>query len=465
MDILLIDPPYKSLKGVGIDCAYTMGLASLCAYLNDNRVEASILTGDLLADMAPGNILNMDAAAYARGQAAYRQAILSADHPVWSRITRAITDCGPKAVGIMYLTPAKAAVEKVAAIVKSVNAAIPVIAGGHHPTFCYNQVLANRHIDFAIKGEGEIPLLKLAREIISGNQNWKAVPNLAYRDAVGAIHSTKEADFVSDLDALPFAARDRVLGCDYQIYRTHYLYTARGCPYTCSFCSDNNMWRYKVRRRRVDHVLAELRMLKADYDPAFVDISDGTFTYDRKYLIDFCERMIAEDLGLMWRCTARYDNLTADLLKLMRRANCFGLYFGLESGSARMLDEMHKQTTPAKMLEASQMVRDSGIISMASVILGLPEERPEDVKQTLTLMRRMACDLFDINCYVPLPGTSDYDHMDPEAFNRIDWLQVGFKSLTTNFSKHISDQQFKQFIREAYQIADDARRQFMQRMA
>jgi radical SAM superfamily enzyme YgiQ (UPF0313 family) len=111
------------------------------------------------------------------------------------------------------------------------------------------------------------------------------------------------------------------------------------------------------------------------------------------------------------------------------------------------------------------MVQDSGIISMASVLIGLPEEKPEDVEQTLELMRGLACDLFDINCYVPLPGTQLFNEMNREEFDRIDWMQVGFKSLTTNFSKHIKNQQFKEFLLEAYQIADDARLNFVDRMA
>jgi radical SAM superfamily enzyme YgiQ (UPF0313 family) len=465
MDILLIDPPYKSFKGMGIDCAYNMGLACLAAYLNAQGVEASILTGDLLADMAPGNMLNMDAAAYARGQANYQKAIRDDDHPAWKRISEVIEASSPSAVGIMYLTPAREAVAKTAALVKAVDPAIPVIVGGHHPTFRATQVLAEGHIDFAIRGEGEIPLAALVHEIIGGNRNWSTVPGLTYRDAAGAIHHTKDADPVADLDSLPYGARNRVLHCDYQAHRTHYVYTARGCPYTCAFCSDSRMWGRRVRRRSVSHVLAELRQLKADYDPAFVDISDGTFTYDQSYLNEFCERMIAEDLNLMWRCTARYDNLTAGMLQLMKKANCFGLYFGLESGSPRILQAVHKNTTPAQILETSKMVQDNGIVSMASVLLGLPDETPEEVEQTLDLMRHMTCDLFDINCYVPLPGTPLFDAMDPEEFDRIDWTQVGFKSLTTNFSKRIDDRRFREFVLEAYRIAEDARVKFMERMA
>jgi len=463
MDILLIDPPYKSLRGIGVDCAYAMGLASLAGYLTASGIDAAILTGDLLVDMAAGNILNMDANAYAEGQAAYKKALLDDGHPLWSRIVSAIVASRPQAIGIMYLTPARDVVEKIAALVKQIDADLPVIAGAHHPSFRPADVLQNRNIDFAVRGEGELPLTKLVREILDGRHNWANVPGLTYRDADGTLRSTADADLIADLDSLPVAGRDCVLDGNYRKYRTHYVHTARGCPSSCAFCSDSRMWRHAVRRRSVSNVLAELRLLKAEYDPAFVDFSDGTFTFDPKYLRHFCQAMIAEDLNLMWRCTARFDNLTPDRLRLMKAANCFGLYLGLESGSADILKSVNKKTSPARILEAGQMIRDSGMISMASVLVGLPDEKPADIRETLALMRKMDCDLFDVNCYVPLPGTPLASAMDPGAFESIDWMETGFKSLTTNFSRHMTNRQFQEFVLEAYQIAEEARLKFLHR--
>jgi radical SAM superfamily enzyme YgiQ (UPF0313 family) len=324
--------------------------------------------------------------------------------------------------------------------------------------------MKNPHIDFAIRGEGEIPLLRLVQEIIDGGHHWEKVPSLTYRDPAGALRSTKAIDLIADLDTLPFAARDRVLHGDYQKYRTHYLPTARGCPNNCTFCADTSMWRHTVRRRSVANTLDELRMLKVEYDPAFVDFSDGTFTFDPKYLQRFCEAMIAEGLNMMWRCTARFDNLSPGMLQLMQKAGCFGLYLGLESGSMDILERVNKKTNPTQILETGKMIRSSGLVSMVSVLLGLPDETPEDVSQTLTLMRKMECDLFDVNCYVPLPGTPLKNAMGPEAFGSIDWMEAGFKSLTTNFSRHMTHQQLHDFVLEAYQIADEARLKFLNRL-
>ena len=100
---------------------------------------------------------------------------------------------------------------------------------------------------------------------------------------------------LTNLDELPFLARDLVLNCNYDIYQVHCLSTARGCPYLCSFCADKNLWGGKVRRRSVDNVIKELKLIENTYKVNFVDFDDGTFTYNKKYLQKFCNTMISEN--------------------------------------------------------------------------------------------------------------------------------------------------------------------------
>ena len=94
-----------------------------------------------------------------------------------------------------------------------------------------------------------------------------------------------------------------------------------------------------------------------------------------------------------WRCTARYDNINKEMLDIMKKANCTGMYFGLESGSENVLKSMKKMITVEKIVEASNMVYDSGIKSVASVLFGLPEETCQDIENTLDLMKKLRVDL------------------------------------------------------------------------
>ncbi|MFC1990872.1 B12-binding domain-containing radical SAM protein [Chloroflexota bacterium] len=465
MDILLIDPPYVSLKGRSIERGYTVGLTSLAAYLRNADIETAVLMGDLLMDsrsgliatLLPGVGTNQDANKYAAGQLQYQKIIDDKDHIVWKRLTDIVNQTKPGAVGISYMTPSKHVVERVAGLIRAIDRDIKIIVGSFHPTFCPEEVMQNPDIDFIVGGEGEIPLLGLVKELKKNSPKWETVPGIYYRDSDGQVRNNPGVDLISNLDELPFLARDLVLNCDYAQYRLHGISTARGCPYTCSFCSERRLWGGKVRRRSVNNVIKELKLLDNAYKVNYVDIVDGTFTFDRKYLQEFCNAIINEKLKIKWRCLARYDNLDEGLLKLMKQANCSGMYFGLESGSNRMLKYIDKKITVDKIIEVSKMVYDSGIASATSILIGLPEENKKDMEETLELMKKVKTDIFDVNNYSPLPGTTLYDAMSEEDRNNIDWRKVAFKSFDNHFSKNISNDDFTRYRSEAYKIADNVR--------
>jgi len=467
LDVLLIDPPYCSLKGIPTDVGYNIGLTSLAAYLRKEGFDTAVVMGDLLMDlpfMSAWGWFTVNLRKYAEGQLQYCAIVDDKNHPVWQKIAAIVREKQPKAVGIAYLTPLRNAVERVAGIVKEVDRNIKVIAGSAHPTLCPEEVMQNPDIDFVIRGEGEIPLAGIAEQLRKGKPDWDSVPGIYYRDEQGHVMNTPSPAPIANLDELPFAARDAVLGCDYNRFRVHCLTTARGCPYTCSFCSDRKLWGGKVRRRSVDNVIAELKHLEQNYKVDVVDFSDGTFTYDRKYVEAFCDAVIKNKIGLRWRCTARYDNLDESLLKLMKRANCGGLYLGAESGSDRILDTMDKKITAAQIMRVSKMVHNAGLDSITAILIGLPDETKEDIETTLNLMRHLKTGIFDVSSFIPLPGTPAWETI-PEADKKdIDWRKVSYKSFDNYFLKNVSGEDFRKYMSEAYKIAGKAQRRTVIRL-
>ena len=463
MDILLIDPPYVSLKGMPIDRGYNMGLTSLAAYLRSKDLDAAVLMGDLLIETQPNFFrsllpgVNQDVKKYAAGQQQYELVVNDNEHIVWKRIIDIIKKTRPSCVGISYLTPLKCVVERIAHLIKETDNDIPVIVGSFHPTFVPNDVMLNPDINFVVRGEGEIPLLHLIEVLKKDNPKLETVPGISYREKNGQVKHNPVAEIIHNLDELPFPARDLVMNCNYDSYRLHSIITARGCPYTCSFCADRRLWGGKVRRRSVGNVIKELKLLSDTYNMSCVDIVDGTFTFDRKYVKQFCRSIIQHKLNIKWRCTARYDNLDEDLIQLMKKANCDGLYFGLESGSDRLLKTMGKKIAVSKILEISKLVYESGIPSAASILLGLPDESKEDIVETLKLMRKVKTDLLDVNSYIPLPGTPLYDAMSETERRNVDWRKVGYKSMDSYFSKSLSHADFQKYRAEAYKIANNIR--------
>lgn len=468
MDVLLIDPPYTSLKGVSTDCGYHIGLTSLAAYLRNEGFETAVLMGDLLVDSLRSNRnrgFTYDVKEYAAGQRAYEATVDNKNHATWKQLANIVAEANPAVVGISYLTPLKYVVERIAGLVKDINRDIKIVAGSSHPTFCPEEVMQNPNVDFVIRGEGEIPLLSLVKEFKKASPRWEKVPGIYYRNGSGQVSNTNGVKLIENLDELPFIARDLVLNCDYNHYRLHSIATTRGCPYTCAFCADKRLWGGKVRRRSVAKIIEEMKLLKDTYKIDYVDFADGTFTYDRRYLRSFCKAMIDLKLDINWRCTARYDNLDEEILQLMKQANCAGLYFGLESGSNRVLKSIDKKITVKQIIKVSKIVHDSGIPTATSVLLGLPDETKEDMEETLKLMKKVKADLFDVNSYTPLPGTSLYDAMNEEEKKSIDWRKVSLKSFDSYFSKSMSQDDFKKYISDAYRIANGVRRKTLLRFA
>lgn len=454
MKILLIDPPYKALKGVGSECGYSISTVSLASYLRQGGMEVAVVTGNLLADLPVQTSLSFKVKEYAKGQEDYEKILDTDIHPIWEKLAQEIRNYKASAIGITYLTPAKAVVEKIARIIKSIDQNIKTIVGGYHPTFCPDEVMQNPDIDFIIRGEGEIPLLQLSKSLKNGENKLAAIPGLVYRKK-NVIHTNPPAPMIHNLDVLPFPARDLVQNCDFTKYKGHYLSTARGCPYECSFCSDKQFWGKKVRRRSVGNIIQEIKHLKKTYDINYLDIVDGTFTYNESYVQEFCNAIIDEKIKIKWRCTARFDNISEALLQLMKRANCLALYFGLESGCDRTLKAVNKRFTIDKVIKSSELVYKSGLVSITSIILGLPQEKKQDIEQTLKLMRKLKTDIFDINCYVPLPGTPFYDLLTAVEKKNIDWRKAAYKSYHNHFTNNISQEDLRHLVDEAFTIAED----------
>jgi anaerobic magnesium-protoporphyrin IX monomethyl ester cyclase len=473
MDILLIDPPLFSLKNLSTRRAYCIGLTSLAAYLREEGVDSAILSGDTLVPISSGNSftslipdwLKKSAKDVTSLQKTSEENTNNKDFLVWQRLVSKVRQISPLAVGIPYISPLKAVADRIAGLIKEVNPDIKVIAGAFHSTFCPEDVLRNPDVDFVVRGEGEIPLLALIREIKHDSPKWENVPGIHYRDSDGQIKSNPSVALIENLDQLPFPARDLVLDCDYKQFNNHSLITNRGCPYKCTFCSDKKLWGGIVRRRSVPNVIEEIKLLKNIYDINYIDIVDGTFTYDRQYIQSFCRAMIDNEFGINWGCTARYDNLDKELLALMKKAGCYGIYVGLESGSNKILESMVKKETVERNIEVSKMIYDSGLMQVTSVLLGVPDEEKEDIEKTIEVMRRIKTDFFDVNNYIPLPGTPLYDAMSVEEKQAINWQKIGYKSAEGFFSKRLTREELHEYQSEARDIADSLRRRSIVRLA
>ena len=288
--ILLISPPYASLRGLLPTPVSHLGLLYLAAYLRQHGYEAKVFISDMWTDVKPKFMPSMRS--YLKGWNNYREYISGRKgHDIWKKIEDTVRDYQPAIVGITSTSPEIDSTYRVASIVKSVSADIYTVMGGPHATLLPDQAM-NDDIDFLVQGEGELPLLKLAQEISEGSRSWDSIPSLSFKTPDGTQEDNPRGQPIADLDSLPFPARDLVITPDGYELNGHSILATRGCAYRCAFCADREMWG-KIRCRSAANVADEIqdiisRIPKTDR----LYFADGTLTFDRKFLLALCSEIV-----------------------------------------------------------------------------------------------------------------------------------------------------------------------------
>jgi anaerobic magnesium-protoporphyrin IX monomethyl ester cyclase len=329
----------------------------------------------------------------------------------------------PDVVGCTAITPSIYKAERVLEIAKQVHPETVTVLGGIHATFMYTQVLAEAPwIDTIVRGEGEEILINLIRVIDQGK--WPAerhsVKGLAFTETGPEgpqIVATAAAPTIKDLDAVE--ADWGILEWDKYKYiplncRVAIPSMARGCPFTCSFCSQWKFWRdYRVRDPK--KVVDEIETLYKKYDIGFFILADEEPTINRKKFIQFCELLIERGLNekVLWGINTRVTDILRDeeYLPLYRKAGLIHVSLGTEAAAQLKLDLFNKETKISDNKKAIQLLRDAGIVVEAQFIVGLENETAETLEETYRMAVEWKPDMANWSMYTPWPFTSLFQEM------------------------------------------------------
>ena len=319
----------------------------------------------------------------------------------------------PDVVGTTAITPAIYEAEEVLRIASEAAPDALRVLGGIHATFMYPQVLAEApHIDVIVRGEGEEIMTALMRAVSEGR--WPAdrarIKGLAYVDGAEIV-ATPAAPTVKDLDGID--PDWSILEWEKYIYvplgvRVAIPNMARGCPFTCSFCSQWKFWRdYRVRDPK--KVVDEIETLVNDHGVGFFILADEEPTINRKKFIEFCEELIARGLPerIQWGINTRVTDIYRDreLLGFYRRAGLVHVSLGTEAAAQLKLDQFNKETTVAQNKEAVRLLREADIFVEAQFIVGLDNETAETLEETYRMAWDWQPDLANWAMYTPWPFT------------------------------------------------------------
>lgn len=325
---------------------------------------------------------------------------------------RAVAEMRPEVVAFQVFTMNRvstfAAMEKLQVLYPGIR----IVLGGVHASTMSPQILEKFHASIIVRGEGEITLLELL-DVFLGKRNLQDVAGLAYWD--GGVKLTRERELIEDLDSLPNPKHEIFFESDASRTVAHVI-SSRGCPFDCSFCCLKVISRRRYRTRDIGLVLEEIKELKQKYPRlAEVQFHDDTFLLDNKRVIEFCRMAVKEKLGLRFVCSARVKPVSGEMFSWMKKAGFVKIMFGLETGSPRLLESIHKAITREDVLNLFHVIKPYDFNITTFLMCGFPGETAETVQETIELVQQTQRISYNLVAGVGklwvYPGTEVYEVM------------------------------------------------------
>lgn len=272
-----------------------------------------------------------------------------------------------------------------------------IIYGGPHASFTSEDTLRhNPAIDFIVHGEGEYTCLDLV-QWVHDTGDVTALPQIkgiSYRNETDAIVTTGWRPFITDLDALPMPARELVpldkygTKLEYLELPATSIMTSRGCPVACSFCSASKMFGRSYVTRSATNIVDEIEHLIDVHGIEGYKIFDSTFTLNRKHAESVCDELLRRGITIPWECEVRVGTVTKALLQKMKKAGCYYIDFGAESGDQETLKRMHKGIQLEKTVELFALAKELGLRTKVFFSIGHIEESRKAAKRTVSFIRK-----------------------------------------------------------------------------
>ncbi len=302
-----------------------------------------------------------------------------------------------------------------------------VVLGGPHATMLPELTLKETKADFVIKGEGEEIFYRLIKEIASGKVNRR--------------QKIRQGSFIKNLSALPFPDWEQMDPRTYQkaphggvvkAFPVAPIMTTRGCPYECKFCASPKLWQRTIRFRQPKEVVKEIKYLIENFGVREIHLEDDNFTLKRAHVEAICQLILKAKIKVAWATPngIRADKVDLPLLRLMKKAGCYFVAFGIESGNQEILNNVAKHSNLQVIKKAVKMAHQAGLITQGFFIFGLPGETKETIRETINFAKGLPLDKAQFLMLDIIPGSALWDelkfakkvnwHLD--SYHEISWL-------------------------------------------
>lgn len=347
----------------------------------------------------------------------YRQIMEDPEHPLWSQIVDSVLKLNPEVIGFSACTPTMTFVNLVSRKLRKQTDA-KIILGGPHPTALPHRSLAESGADYVVVGEGE----RSMRKILNGSEDQvlRSVP-------------------FNPLDDLPFPSRHLLNPEHYTDEAMGYIVSSRGCPYNCLFCASHSLWGRNPRFRSAENLADEIEQVYNTYRTRRFRFTDDLFGLDKKRVKAFGEDLRKRGVDIRFRCGNRVDTVDRELLELLKKAGCYQISYGVESGNQRILDLIRKGTSVDQAVKAISKTKEVGINTIAFFMVGHPTETLQEIQDTVRLIEKVDADRTGLNLVTPLPGTDLVKYVGGEENLNGDWWKYFFQGKAFKSISNLSD--------------------------
>lgn len=408
MRIQLINAPMKKCKRVGGEIISTMwppyALMCLSAYIKSKYLDNEDSSSPLEIKITDSVLIGM------------------------AETKKRINEFQPDIIGLTFLTPnATGAYD----LINDIRDELPrslIVCGGVHATALPEEVLTRSKADLVVIGEGERTFYEIVKARQNGIEKPVDIEGIAHLKNGFVVRTADRKP--SKLDELPMPGYDFVEDLDaYKGFRFKkkskemYVMSTRGCPFNCCFCS-NVVWKIKqpyFRMRSPENYVNELEDLIKKYGiEEFFDMADE-FNCNHRWALEVCQEIIDRKLNVWWKCQLRVDKVTEELARALKRAGCWYVHIGAETGNQATLDGINKKVSLEQIERSCTILRDHGIkVNALFMLYNIWEEdgklRFEDVQENMNtldfakdLLSRNLASTIGVTITTPYPGSRLYD--------------------------------------------------------
>lgn len=335
---------------------------------------------------------------------------LPLDGRLYAAIAQDLCQSEPDVIGFMTECDSYHHLLSVCEHIKTLRPSCTIVLGGPHASAVAHSTLESQEaVDAIVIGEGESSFPALLKAIASGS--GVGVPGTVRKEN-GRMLDGGPGLLVPSLDHLPVPA--------YDLYQPDpgeemFLEAGRGCPFQCTFCSTAPYWKRRHRVKSAERIVMEVNLLVKRFGTKRIHFTHDLFTTHRAWVIEVCRALISAGAPVRWTCSARVDTVDEQLLSLMADAGCNAIYFGIESGSERILREIKKDIPLEESFRILSACHRVNITPNAGFIIGFPTEDTESLRATFDayeLALKLGCKPTHLFAFCPFADSSMYKSLN-----------------------------------------------------